>query len=47
MTANRHVVNLRQRQLAELLILLGVVVAVSIYRADIGRDFPQSWWRVG
>jgi hypothetical protein len=39
-------VDLRQRQMAGLLILLGIVVAVSIYRAGIGQDFPQSWWHV-
>jgi hypothetical protein len=43
----RHVSDqLRKRQIAGLLILLGIVVAAGIYRAGITQVFPRGWWHV-
>ncbi len=47
MAANPQVTEqLRRRQITGLLILLGIVVAASIYHAGIAQVFPQGWWHV-
>jgi hypothetical protein len=46
MAVNHRAVELRRRQVAGLLILLGIVIAVSIYRAGIAQVFPRGWWHV-
>lgn len=37
---------LRKRQIAGLLIVLAIVLAVSICRAGAGSVFPRGWWHV-
>ncbi len=46
MAAKRLADQLRQRQVAGLLILLAIVVAASIYHAGIAQVFPRGWWHI-
>jgi hypothetical protein len=47
MTAGRQPFDqLRRRQISGLVILLGIVVAASIYRAGLAQVFPRGWWRL-
>ncbi len=37
---------LGRRQIAGLLLLLTIIVAVSIYRAGLAQVFPKGWWHI-
>jgi hypothetical protein len=37
---------LRRRQVAGVLILLGIIAGASIYRAGGFQVFPRGWWHI-